>query len=76
MAKEAKPKKDINIDIDTQNVDVKITRKDGNTKVELDTPIVDVTYTNDENGKDLDVKVSPLKALSQIVTRVITKKRG
>jgi hypothetical protein len=76
MAKEAKPKKDINVNIDTKNVDIKITRKDGNTEVELDTPIVDVKYTNDEEGKDLEVKVSPLKALGQIVTRVIKKTRG
>lgn len=76
MANKEKTKKDINVNIDTKNVDVKITRKDGNTEVEIDTPIVDVKYTNDQDGKDLDIQVGPLKALCQIVQRVIKGKRG
>ena len=75
----AKKKKDIDINIDTKNVDIKITRKNGKFEASLDTPIVDVEVTKDEdNGLDVDVKADEQapKVLGQIIARIIKKSRG
>lgn len=80
MAKQVRKKKDIDLNIDTENVDLSITRKDGKTSVKLDTKNIDVNYEKDAEGKqDLDIKVEPGHALNlvkRVLTRVISKKRG
>jgi hypothetical protein len=53
--KTPKKKKDININIDTKNVDVKVTRKNGNTEVKVDTPKVEVDFHKDSDSKSLKV---------------------
>lgn len=53
--KTPKKKKDININIDTKNVDVKVTRKDGTTEVKVDTPKVDVQFNKDSDSKELKI---------------------
>ena len=53
--KTPKKKKDININIDTKNVDIKVTRKDGVTDVKVDTPKVDVDFHKDSDSKSLKV---------------------
>ena len=53
--KEPKKKKDININIDTKNVDVKVTRKNGNTEVKVDTPKVDVQFNKESDSKSLKI---------------------
>jgi hypothetical protein len=53
--KTPKKKKDININIDTKNVDVKVTRKNGTTEVKVDTPKVDVDFHKDSDSKSLKV---------------------
>ncbi len=53
--KEPKKKKDININIDTKNVDIKVTRKDGTTEVKVDIPKVDVQFNKDSDSKSLKV---------------------
>jgi hypothetical protein len=53
--KTPKKKKDINIKIDTKNVDIKVTRKDGVTDVKVDTPKVDVQFNKDNDSKSLKV---------------------
>jgi hypothetical protein len=53
--KTPKKKKDININIDTKNVDIKVTRKDGVTDVKVDTPKVDVQFNKDNDSKSLKV---------------------
>jgi hypothetical protein len=53
--KTPKKKKDININIDTKNVDIKVTRKDGTTEVKVDTPKVDVDFHKDSDSKSLKV---------------------
>jgi hypothetical protein len=45
----------LNINIDTKNVDVKITRKDGVTDVKVDTPKVDVELHKDKDNKSIKV---------------------
>lgn len=78
MAKKKKEKKDIDINIDTKNVDIKITRKDGKFKATLDTPLIDAEVTKDEEGLDIDVKADEQapKVIGQILARIIKKKRG
>ena len=53
--KTPKKKRDLDINIDTKNVDVKITRKDGVTEVNVDTPKVDVDFHKDSDSKELKV---------------------
>lgn len=53
--KTPKKKKDININIDTKNVDVKVTRKDGVTDVKLDTDKVDVNFHKESDLKELKI---------------------
>lgn len=48
-------KKNLNINIDTKNVDVKVTRKDGVTEVKVDTPKVDVELHKDKDNKSLKI---------------------
>lgn len=75
----AKKKKDIDINIDTKNVDIKIKRKDGKFEASVDTPIIDVEITKDEeNGTDVDVTVDEKapKILGQLIARIIKKSRG
>ena len=42
MKKPGRPKKNLNVNIDTKKIDVKITRKDGKTDIKIDTPKVDI----------------------------------
>jgi hypothetical protein len=53
--KTPKKKKDININIDTKNVDIKVTRKDGVTDVKVDTDKVDVDFHKDSDLKELKI---------------------
>lgn len=55
MKKPGRPKKNLNINIDTKNVDVKITRKDGVTDIKVDTPKVDVDFHKDDEDKSLKI---------------------
>jgi hypothetical protein len=58
--KPGRPKKDLNINIDTKNVDIKITRKDGVTDVKVDTPKVDVDFHKDNEGKSIKIDSEPV----------------
>ena len=40
MKKPGRPKKNLNINIDTKKVDVNVTRKDGKLDIKIDAPIV------------------------------------
>jgi hypothetical protein len=53
--KTPKKKRDLDINIDTKNVDIKITRKDGVTDVKVDTPKVDVDFHKDSDSKELKI---------------------
>jgi septum formation topological specificity factor MinE len=56
----AKKKKDLNINIDTKKVDVKLTRKDGKTNLEIDTDKVDINY--EKHGDEAIFTVDTEKA--------------
>jgi DUF4097 and DUF4098 domain-containing protein YvlB len=60
MKKPGRPKKNLNINIDTKNVDIKITRKDGVTDVKVDTPKVDVELHKDKDNKSVKVDSAPV----------------
>lgn len=60
MKKPGRPKKNLNINIDTKNIDVKITRKDGVTDVKVDTPKVDVELHKDKDNKSIKVDSDPV----------------
>jgi hypothetical protein len=53
--KTPKKKRDLDINIDTKNVDVKIKRKDGVTDVKVDTPKVDVDFHKESDSKSLKI---------------------
>ena len=55
MKKPGRPKKNLNINIDTKKVDVKITRKDGVTEVKVDTPKLDVEFHKDNEEKTIKI---------------------
>jgi hypothetical protein len=55
MKKPGRPKKNLNINIDTKNIDVKITRKDGVTDVKVDTPKLDVELHKDKDNKSIKI---------------------
>lgn len=50
-----KKKRDLDINIDTKNADVNITRKDGITQVNVDTPKIDVQITKDSEGRTIKI---------------------
>lgn len=58
MAKQSK-KKDVDFHIDTKNVDIDLTRKDGETHLEVDSENLDINYEKTDEGKNLTVKVEP-----------------
>ena len=60
MKKPGRPKKNLNINIDTKKVDVKITRKDGVTDIKVDTPKVDVELHKDSEGKSVKIDSEPI----------------
>jgi len=55
MKKPGRPKKNLNINIDTKKVDVKITRKDGKTDIKIDTPKVDVDIHREKGNNNLKI---------------------
>ena len=60
MKKPGRPKKNLNINIDTKNVDVKITRKDGVTDVKVDTPKVDIDIHKEHGNNSVKIDSEPI----------------
>lgn len=60
MKKPGRPKKNLNINIDTKKVDVKITRKDGATDVQVDTPKVDVDIHREDGNNSFKIDSEPV----------------
>lgn len=55
MKKPAKPKKNLNINIDTKKVDVNVTRKDGKLDIKIDTPKVDVDIHREKGHNSVKI---------------------
>jgi len=51
----AKKKRDLDIHLDTEKVDVNIVRKDGKTTVDIETPIADIDIEKDAESTKVDV---------------------
>ena len=66
MKKPGRPKKNLNINIDTKKVDVNITRKDGKLDIKIDTPKVDVDIHREKGNHSWKVD-------SEIVDLEVTK---
>ena len=60
--KPRKPKKPIDIKVDTKNVDIEIKRDEkGNVKVDVDTKRVDVHFEKNEDNTSLDIEIDDAK---------------
>ena len=71
-------KKDLDINLDTKNVDVTITRKDGVLDAELDTKNVDIKIQKEKGKKaKVDVDITPefgekiIQAVGAAIRRII-----
>jgi len=71
-------KKDLDISIDTKNIDIDIERKDGVFTADIDTKNVDVQIRKDAEGTKIDVQSEGKlgQFIGKILARKITKKRG
>jgi hypothetical protein len=60
--KPKKPKKPIDIKIDTKNVDIEFKRdSEGNVKVDVDTKRVDVHFEKNQDNTSLDIEIDDAK---------------
>jgi NOL1/NOP2/fmu family ribosome biogenesis protein len=64
-------KKNLKVDIDTEKVDLKIERKDGDLKVDYDGKNIDVTV--DKTVDKVEVKVDSQGGLFKIVGNIVKK---
>lgn len=64
-------KKNLKVDIDTDKVDVKIERKDGDLKVDFDGKNIDVKV--DKTADKVDVEVDSQGGLFKIVGNILKK---
>ena len=55
MKKPGRPKKNLNINIDTKKVDINVTRKDGKLDIKIDTPKVDVDIHREKGNNSLKI---------------------
>jgi hypothetical protein len=62
----AKKKKDLDIKLDTANVDVSVVRKDGKTDIEIETPIATVDVEKEADSTKVEV-VTKTKAGATIL---------
>jgi predicted sugar kinase len=75
MAK--KKKKDLNIHIDTKNIDLDIVRKDGKTTINYDSPNLDIQAEKTEDGLKVDVQgTGKIAEKAEKIIRRIVAKRG
>lgn len=64
-------KKNLKVDIDTEKVDLKIERKDGDLKVDYDGKNIDVTV--DKTADKVEVKVDSQGGIFKIVGNIVKK---
>jgi len=58
MEKKLKPKKPVNIKLDTKNVDIEFNRdENGNVTIEVDTPKIDAHIEKNDAGTSIDIDV-------------------
>lgn len=64
-------KKNLKVEVDTENVDLKIERKDGGIKVDYDSKNIDVKV--DKTADTVEVKVDSQGGLFKIVGNILKK---
>jgi hypothetical protein len=64
-------KKNLKVEVDTENIDVKVERKDGELKVDYDSKNIDVTV--DKTADKVEVKVDSQGGLFKIVGNIVKK---
>jgi uncharacterized beta-barrel protein YwiB (DUF1934 family) len=64
-------KKNLKVEIDTENIDVKVERKDGELKVDYDSKNIDIKV--DKTAEGSEVKVETSGGLFKIVGKILSK---
>ena len=69
-------KKNLKIDIDTDRVDVKVDRKDGETEVIVDGKNLDVHVKKTNEGNEVEVKAEKgfLKMVGKVIGKVLLRR--
>ena len=64
-------KKNLKVEVDTENIDVKVERKDGEVKVDYDSKNIDIKVEKTAEGSE--VKVDSQGGLFKIVGNIVKK---
>jgi hypothetical protein len=69
-------KKNLNVNIDTENIDVNIERKDGELKVNYDSKNLDVTVEKTAEGSEVKVEANGgfFKLVGKILGKVLLRR--
>jgi len=69
-------KKNLNVKVDTDNIDVNIERKDGEVKVNYDSKNIDVTVEKTAEGSEVKVEATGgfFKLVGKILGKVLLRK--
>lgn len=69
-------KKNLKVDIDTDRVDVKVERKDGETEVIVDGKNLDVHVKKTDKGNEVEVKAEKgfLKMVGKVIGKVLLRR--
>jgi hypothetical protein len=69
-------KKNLKVDIDTENIDVNIERKDGEVKVNYDSKNLDVTVEKTAEGSEVKVEANGgfFKLVGKILGKVLLRR--
>ena len=69
-------KKNLNVNIDTENIDVNIERKDGELKVNYDSKNLDVTVEKTAEGSEVKVEANGgfFKLAGKILSKVLLRR--
>jgi hypothetical protein len=69
-------KKNLKVEIDTENIDVKVERKDGEVKVDYDSKNIDVTVEKTAEGSEVKVETNGglFKLVGKILKKVLLRK--
>jgi len=69
-------KKNLNVKVDTENIDVNVERKDGELKVDYDSKNLDVKVNKTPEKTDVEVKAEKgiLKLVGKVLKKVLLRK--
>jgi len=69
-------KKNLKVEVDTENIDVKVERKDGELKVDYDSKNIDVTVEKTAEGSEVKVETNGgvFKLVGKILKKVLLRR--